>query len=99
MNHSSQTAKAASAAIDSTAMMIPTVDAVCHWAPEDKSKSHGEKKRTPPRIRFTTSQSRMLDQSSIASSRTDRNRRQPGPVEERHAAVLVPVARGLGGVQ
>ena len=33
MNHSYHTAKAASAAIDRTAMMMPTMDAVCHCAP------------------------------------------------------------------
>ena len=36
MNHSSQTANAASAAIESTAMMMPTIEAVCHSAPEEK---------------------------------------------------------------
>src|SRR5215469_192225 len=95
MNHSSQIAKAASAAIESTAMMIPTVEAVCHWAPEDKSKSQGEKKSTLPRTRFTTSHNLTLDQSSISSSRTHWTASQVGPGEERHALALVPGPAGM----
>ena len=50
LSHSSQTAKAASAAIDSTAMIIPKMEAVCHCAPVDRPNSQGEKNRTTPRM-------------------------------------------------
>ena len=42
-------------------------------------------------MRFTTSQSRMLDQSSISSSR---NQAQPESGEDLHARILVPAAPG-----
>src|SRR5580700_2871122 len=71
LSHSSQTANAASAAIDSTAMMIPAIDAVCICAPLDRSNSQGEKNRTPLNSKLATSQSRTLDQSSMKSSQAD----------------------------
>jgi hypothetical protein len=49
-------------------MKIPVIEAVCHWAPADRSNSQGEKNRIMLRIRFTTSQSLALDQSSIRVS-------------------------------
>jgi hypothetical protein len=42
-------------------------------------------------MRFTTSHSRTLDQSSISSSRQGA---QTGSVEELHARILVPAGRG-----
>ena len=63
-SHSSQIANAASAATDSTAMRMPTVEAVCHCAPVERPKSQGEKNRIMPRSKFPTSQSLALDQSS-----------------------------------
>src|SRR6516225_802654 len=65
LSHSSQTAKAASAAIDSTAIKSPMIDAICRGAPAERLNSQGEKNRIVPKSRFTTSQSLALDQSSI----------------------------------
>jgi hypothetical protein len=48
LSHSSQTANAASAAVDSTAMKIAMIEAVCHCAPVDGPKSQGEKNRIMP---------------------------------------------------
>jgi hypothetical protein len=42
LSHSSQTAKAASAAIDSTAMKRPMIDATCRGAPAETLNSQGE---------------------------------------------------------
>src|SRR6516165_9395932 len=68
LSHSSQTAKAASAAIDSSAIKRPMIDAVCRGAPADKLNSQGEKNRIVPSEKFTMSKSLALDHSSMTSS-------------------------------
>src|SRR6516225_443686 len=69
LSHSSQTAKAASAAIDSTAIKSPMIDAICRGAPGERLNSQGEKNRIVPKTRFATSQSLALDQSSMTAYR------------------------------
>ena len=69
LSHSSQTAKAASAGIDSTAIKSPMIDAVCRGAPADRLNSQGEKNKIVPKEKFTMSQSLALDHSSMFSSR------------------------------
>jgi hypothetical protein len=57
LSHSSQTAKAASAVIDCTAMKSPMIDAVCRGAPANRPNSQGEENRIVPKDTFTTLQS------------------------------------------
>jgi hypothetical protein len=68
LSHSSQTAKAVSAAIDSTAIKSPMIDAVCRGAPADRLNSQGEKNRVVPKEKFTMSQ-RLSPRPLIHSSR------------------------------
>ena len=68
LSHSSHTANAASAAIESAAMRSPVIEAVCHCAPVARSNVQGEKNRTMPRIRLATSHSFAVDQSSMPTS-------------------------------
>src|SRR5262245_18930570 len=68
LSHSSQTANAANAAIDITAMTIPLTTAFCEAAPLGKPKIQGATKRIPPRTRLATSQSLALLHSFMTSS-------------------------------
>src|SRR5262249_46818472 len=66
--HSSQTVKAASAAIDSTTMMIPAIIALVDSCPAGYENIHGLANRIMPRMRFPTSHSLVLLHWSIVSS-------------------------------
>src|SRR5512143_267154 len=59
-SHSSQTASAAKAAIDITAMITPLTKAFVEAAPPENPKIQGDTKRIAPRIRLATSQSLAL---------------------------------------
>ncbi len=55
LSHSSQTAKAVSAATDSAAIKCPAIAAVCRGVPRDRLNSQGEKKRIIPKRRLEAS--------------------------------------------
>src|SRR5258706_10810393 len=67
-SHSSQIAKAARAAMASTAITMPAILAFSEALPAPNPNIQGEKNRTAPRIRFATSQSFVLLQFSMAPS-------------------------------
>src|SRR5262245_14622927 len=96
LTHSSQTAKAASAAIDDTAMNIPMIDAVCHCAPAERPNSHGEKNRIMPRIKLATSPSFALDQSSMTASVPPAHQ-EAGPLDCAASACVALLAWPLTG--
>src|SRR4051812_47516911 len=55
-SHSSHTANAAGAAMESIAMTMPVIQAFCDSCPAANPNIHGDKKRIAPRIRFARSQ-------------------------------------------
>ena len=86
LSHSSQTAKAASAAIDSTAMRIPMVDAACHCTPVERSKSLKAKAKRTGSCRGSSSPCRRALRSTNRPSRLPAF--PPTRLRTRHRAVF-----------